>query len=332
MTKILSIDGGGIRGIIPGTILKYLEQKIQEETNNPKARIVEYFDLVAGTSTGGILALALLCPGKNKHPKYSAKDAVGFYTKRGKEIFSVSTWDKIKTLGGLIDERFPADSLEQVFQDYFKDLNLSDLIKPCLITSYDIENRQELFFNQLDAHNKQRNFKVIDIARATSAAPTYFEAAQVGNIDGIKRPMIDGGVFANNPAMCALVESTKLTPKPQLDEIFVLSLGTGHDVKNEEKLTFNKIKDWGMGSWVKPLIDILMTANSQTVHYQLKKLFENTGHKKRYFRMQPELIESDVDMGNASRKNTKALIADAESYIKKNKAMLDAAVKQLLNN
>jgi len=330
MTKILSIDGGGIRGIIPGTILKYIETQIQQKTNNPDARIADYFDLIAGTSTGGILALALLCPGENNRPKYSASQAVDFYTTRGEEIFSVSTWDKIKNLGGLLDERFPSESLERVFKDYFDGINLSDLVKPCLITAYDIENREEIFFNKANAHEKSRDFKVIDIARATSAAPTYFEAARIGNIDGTKHPMIDGGVFANNPAMCALVEATKFKPVPRLDEIFVLSLGTGHDVKNEEKLTFDKIKDWGMGSWVKPLIDILMTANSHTVHYQLKKIFQNTGQTKRYFRMQTELISADSDMGNASPKNIQALISDAENFMKNNKSMLDAAVYKIL--
>ncbi len=330
LVKILSIDGGGIRGIIPGTILKYLEEKIQEKTGNSETRISDYFDLLAGTSTGGILTLALICPNEQGKAKYSAKKAVGFYIDRGTEIFSVSTRKKITSLGGLIDEKYSVGNLEKVFEEYFGKTKLSELTKPCLITSYDIKNRKEVFFNKTDAKNPDRDFLITDVARATSAAPTYFEPAHIHSLKGIANPMIDGGVFANNPAMCALVEVTKLEKVPSLNDIFILSLGTGEDKKNKKTFSFDEAKDWGQIGWVRPIIDIMMDANSETVDYQLNKIFESTGGTDRYYRLQPELENADPDMGNASKKNIKALVKDALEYIEVNKDKLDKIVKLII--
>ena len=328
--RILSIDGGGIRGIIPGTILQYLEEQIRKQTGNGKAKISDYFDLMAGTSTGGILSLALLCPDSKGKAKYSAEQAVGFYIDRGGEIFSVSSWEKFKSLGGVIDEKFPADNLEQAFKDYFGKVKLSELIKPCLITSYDIKSRKEIFFNQSDIKNKKDDYYITDVARATSAAPTFFETANIHSIDGTANPMIDGGIFANNPAMCAFVEATKFKPIPALSDIMIVSIGTGNDKKNLQSFTYEKAKNWGMAGWVKPLIDIMMSASSETVNYQLQVLFKNIDCPNNYFRIQPDLETADGDMSNASNRNIKALINDAKKYISENQIQLDAVIKAII--
>ena len=128
LTRILSIDGGGIRGIIPGQVLVALENKLKERSQNPNARIADFFDLVAGTSTGGILTCIYLCPdlgGDPARPLFSAEEAVELYMERGDEIFSVSLWQKIRSAGGALDEIYDAAELEETLDDYLGELKLS---------------------------------------------------------------------------------------------------------------------------------------------------------------------------------------------------------------
>jgi len=135
ITRILSIDGGGIRGIIPGQILVILEEKLKAKTGNPDARIADYFDLIAGTSTGGILTCAYLIPGQDNsgeeiRPKFSATQVVDLYLKRGGDIFSVSMGHKIRTAGGLLDEKYPAKQLEKAIEVAMKELEKNPQVEP----------------------------------------------------------------------------------------------------------------------------------------------------------------------------------------------------------
>jgi len=328
--RILSIDGGGMRGIIPGTILAELEKRIILKTNNEKARISDYFDLVAGTSTGGILVCLLLCPGEDNRPKFTATQAVNLYLNNGNKIFSTSIWHKIMTMGGVLNEKYPEAGLEELLKEYLGDVKLSQLLKPCLITSYDILNRKSVFFNKTDAKDDYTDYYLRDIARATSAAPTYFEVADAHSLSGTAYPLIDGGVFANNPAMCALAECTKIKPDVKLSEILFLSLGTGVDKKKEHSYTYEKAKNWGIAGWIAPLIEIMMSANSETVDYQLMKIFANTGNAKGYVRLEPDLITADPSMDNATQKNMDALKQDASFFIAENDDLISQITDALL--
>lgn len=205
--RILSIDGGGIRGILPGTILTYLEKQIQKKTGNEKATIGEYFDLIAGTSTGGILSLIYLCPDEKGNYMFGAEEALSIYLDQGDEIFDVSLWKKIRSLDGNLDEKYDAAELERALLEYFGERKLSQALKPCLITSYDIRNRKAHFFTSIEAKSTVHDYYLRDVALATSAAPTYFEPVRIKSINGAPHELIDGGVFANNPALCAYAEA-----------------------------------------------------------------------------------------------------------------------------
>src|SRR5512133_1894263 len=186
--RILSIDGGGIRGIIPGQILVALEEKLRKTTGKPEACISDYFDLIAGTSTGGILACALLCPGseKPKKPRFTAQEVVDLYMERGDEIFSVPVFHKLRTAFGVLDEKYPSNGIDEALNDYFGNTKLSMMRKPCLIPAYDITRRKGHFFTSHDAKkNPAKDFLIRDVARATSAAPTYFEAANVQSLTAV---------------------------------------------------------------------------------------------------------------------------------------------------
>src|ERR1700685_3528229 len=110
--KILSIDGGGIRGIIPAIILSHIEKLLQKP-------IAKLFDLIAGTSTGGILALGLTKPDAKGEPQYSAADLASLYVSEGARIFSRSFWYRLLALNNFSDKKHPATGIEAVLEEYF---------------------------------------------------------------------------------------------------------------------------------------------------------------------------------------------------------------------
>jgi len=334
--RILSIDGGGIRGILPGVVLARLEQKLQEKTNNKELRLADKFDFVAGTSTGGILGLTYIFPDKKgDRPKFSAQDAVNLYLDRGDEIFDVTLGQKIKSLSGVVDEKYSADEIEEALMDNFGDTKLDALLKPCLITAYDIRNRNAFFFRQHKAHIDINNFKVRDVARATSAAPTYFEVSRIKNELGSPYPLVDGGLFANNPTLCAYSEVRTMNFNgiefPSAKDMFIVSLGTGSIKKS---YPYKAAKDWGQLQWIKPVIDIMMSGNSEVVHHHLVQIFDTLSKRDKtdYYRLEPGLGNANNEMDDASTKNLRALEEAAISYISKSHVneQLDEIATKLL--
>ncbi len=310
LIRILSIDGGGIRGIIPGQILVKLEEKLAKKVKNNGAdvRLADYFDLVAGTSTGGILTCAYLCPlhGHPEKSQFSAREVVDMYLEHGGEIFKRSRKQKIKSVFGWRDEKFSVVNLNNVLDEYFGDTWLSELRKPCVITSYDIEKRYGHFFAQhMAKENKDYNFLVREVARATSAAPTYFQCAEVRSMTKHRSHLIDGGVFVNNPALCAYAEARQLFKKGAKNMV-ILSLGTG---SVEKSYPYDKAKNWGKLRWLRPLIDIMMSGVAEVVDFQIKEIYETVGAQEQYLRISPDLKDTGVipDMDVATPENIEAL-------------------------
>ncbi|MBN8701621.1 MAG: patatin-like phospholipase family protein [Bacteroidetes bacterium] len=325
LTRILSLDGGGIRGILPGQILVSLEKKLQQKTNNSNARLAHYFDFIAGTSTGGILTCAYLCPNEEDAtmPKFTAQEAVNLYLLKGGNIFQTNVFQKIKSVSGLSDEKYSAKDLEESLHTYFGSKRLSQLLKPCIITSYNIFSRTTHFFTQHDAVQKEGyDYYLHEVARATAAAPTYFEPALVHSMSGVSYPLIDGGIFANNPGMVAYAEARQLFDSPAKPsgkvtaaDMFMLSIGTGTVKKPYD---YKKAKNWGAIGWASPIIDMMMSGVSETVDFQLGKLFDADGAAQNYIRLTPELGTAHSEMDNATPENLLALkeagIAAAEKF------------------
>lgn len=336
--RILSIDGGGIRGILPGIIIERLEKKLQKK-EGANARISDYFDFFAGTSTGGILTLAYLLPTADKKPKLTAEQAVDIYLKKGDKIFEVNLWQEIKSVKGIADEKYDASELEKALGETFGETKLSDLIKPCIICSYDIKEGKPHFFKQHKASNDIHNFSVKDVARATSAAPTYFENSRVKNTLNTPFSLIDGGVFVNNPALVAYSEVrtmafTGYDKCPTAKDMILISIGTGSESKGYD---YDVAKDWGAIGWIKPVIEIMMSGNSKTVDYHLKQIFNtlNTAEEQgNYHRLEPKCISASIEMDNASKENMAKLKDDALTYIANDDVdkELDIIVEKLLNN
>ncbi len=327
--RILSIDGGGIRGIIPGMMLVSLEKKLQEKTNNPDARIPDYFDFVAGTSTGGILGCTLFCPEKDgsSKAKYTALDAVNLYLKNGSQIFKRTFFQSLKSLWGLRSYKFPTTNLEKALKQYLGGERLSSLLKPSAISSYYISDAQPFFFKQHRAkQHLDYDYLIKDVARGTSAAPTYFETADVTSLQNNTYALIDGGVYVNNPALCAyaevrtmtygelrpdLVDLDEATKKahPAASDLVVFSLGTASSAK---KYSYSQIKNWGVISWIKPLIGVMMSGVSQNVDYQLREIFNTTQTPEHYLRIEPNIYNANPAMDDGRPQNLKALRAAGE--------------------
>jgi len=332
---ILSIDGGGIRGIIPAIILNYIEKRLQKKTKNPNATLSDYFDLVAGTSTGGILACYYLLPPLQKQKqeqerrsRYFACEAINMYANHGKEIFN----NKLLRYG-VTTKKYPATGLEKILKDCMGDTTLAKTTKNCMITAYDVTERKAVFFTTPEAKKyEHKNYLLRDVARATSAAPTYFEVSAIKSIGGASSYLIDGAMFAGNPAMCALVEANKTQfksrPNPTINDVFVLSVGTGKEMK---KYDYSKAKSWGAVGWAKPVIDILLSASAEVVDYQMRQLFAVAGRSDCYVRLEPELGKAKPDMDDASDDNICQLKDAAECFIKDHVELLDAVVNRLIS-
>ncbi len=322
MHKVLSIDGGGIRGIIPAMVLAEIERRTGRATS-------QLFDLVAGTSTGGILALGLTKPGQGGEPEYSAKRLIELYETEGDKIFSIPVWHRIHSAGGVAEEKYPAKGIEGVAREYFDDVRLAEALTEVLVTAYEIEGRAPWFFKRRHARDPERregdNFLMREVARATSAAPTYFEPFLVegGPHDGCA--LIDGGVHSNNPAMCAYVEARKIFPEE--DDFLVVSLGTGELTRS---LSYEEVKDWGLALWAQPILNVVFDGVADTVDYQLRELLATEGEGRRYYHFQTFLDIGKDDMDDASATNIAALKVKAREIISENDAALDALCDQLV--
>ena len=266
--RILSLDGGGIRGLITVILL----QRLGAEPGLKSW--LDQVDLVAGTSTGGLLALAIA-------KGLDLQTIRALYENKGGEIFDDSWLDDIVDLGTVIGAEYDNKNLGRDVRNVLSDTSLGELKHSVLVTSFDLDNedkdptkrtwKPKLFHNipGRDNDDEQLAYKV---ALYTSAAPTYFPS-----VDGY----VDGGVFANNPSMCALAQTqdNRNNNRPFLSDVVLLSLGTG------TSLTYIKGKnlDWGYAQWVKPLINLMLDGVVGIADYQCKQILGD-----RYLRIAPK--------------------------------------------
>jgi patatin-like phospholipase/acyl hydrolase len=299
--RILSIDGGGIRGLIPALLLAELEK----QAGRP---IAELFDLIVGTSTGGIIALGLTMPGPEGRPAHSAQDLAELYLQQRSRIFHRGLWDEIRNPGGLLDERYASPGIEAVLREHFLAARLSEALTEVMVTAYDLEKRDPFFFRSRRAKEDARyDYPMWQAARATSAAPTYFEPLLVPwpNLD--RDVLVDGGVFANNPAMCAYAEAQAAIREGRLpaSEVLLVSLGTGHFAR---PIAFDDAKDWGLTSWARPILDVMFDGVADTVDFQLRQILPpHPDGSPRYHRFQVDLDQDLDDMDNITPTNMEGL-------------------------
>ncbi|MBA3664258.1 MAG: patatin-like phospholipase family protein [Bacteroidetes bacterium] len=321
--RILSIDGGGLRGVVPLTILKTIEQL----TGKP---IWKSFDLIAGTSTGGLIATALTIPknpeNKEAGEKYLLDNILQVYLERGKEIFpprEALVGEVFEITDDLFHPKFNEAGIEKVVGDVCGSSRMNDCLTHLMITSYDLSNNVPLFFKTRSSlSNPEQNILMYDVCRATSAGPTYLPAYELNYPNGnenAKRLCVDGGIFINNPSMGAYSEFLKnhkeyLLPGESLasTEVFVLSIGTG---TYSGQITSRQAKSKGEIFWASRISDVMMRGVNKTTHYEMNEIME-AGN---YVRLTIDIHEEKyAEMSRADKEASEYLIQQTQKQVLNN--------------
>jgi patatin-like phospholipase/acyl hydrolase len=257
--RILVIDGGGIRGIVPAKIIERL---------NKATGFLASVDLAAGTSTGGLISLAIA----DYIPPASIID---IYMKEGKKIFADSWTDDIADLFCLTGADYDIKNLEEVLRRIFGDTQIKNLMKYALVTAFDLDNESKenrtwkpKLFSNLPLSENGEETPAYKAGLYTAAAPVYFPA-----VDGY----VDGGVFAVNPALIALCSVVNCFGV-DLKDIRMLSIGTGRSPKSIE----GKDNDWGYAQWLNSVTSMMMDGQSISTDEQCRQLLGEN-----YFRIEP---------------------------------------------
>ena len=307
---LLSLDGGGIRGLLEAYTLNHLEETIESTIKAhfkdpaapaPDVRLGECFDLIAGTSTGGIIALAMrMLDPKTNRPKLKMRDILALYEKKGHIIFP-----SVSKFAGWLASKFDPQPLENLFKEYFGEETLKDLQRPTVITGYDADQEGLYLFRSYEANNKQRhNYYLRDVARATSAAPTYFPAAGITSEDGERHFFVDGGIAANNPTLNGYQEARKLFSNAVWN---VISLGTG----SANLFTLSSKQSGGKLQWASDISNVLMNSSSKLIDDLTARDTELQGDD--YIRLQFELDQKVAELDNATPENINRL----KGYVKR---------------
>ncbi|BFG38922.1 hypothetical protein CerSpe_251980 [Prunus speciosa] len=336
MLTVLSIDGGGIRGIIPSTLLAFLESKLQE-LDGPNARIADYFDIIAGTSTGGLVTTMLTAPNKDNRPMYEAKDINKFYLDQSPKIFPQSSGNNfLRSIKTMVDEvkgpKYDGKYLRTLTHGLLGDLTLKQTLTNVVIPAFDIKYLQPVVFSTIDAKESSlKNAKLSDVCVSTSAAPTFLPAHYFEVKDDVGRTrtfnLVDGGVAANNPTMMAISHINGEMLKHNSDPIDatrlqVLSLGTGA-AKLEEKYSAAIASKWGLINWLfhngsTPLVDMFADASSDMVDFHVSTLFQCLQAKDNYLRIQDSSLTGDeASLDIATEKNLRRLVEIGNALLKK---------------
>jgi uncharacterized protein len=283
--RILALDGGGVRGVLTAVLMDRIDKAC------PGWR--DEVDLIAGTSTGGLLALGL---GKGLTPA----DMVGFYTGSGPDIFRETLLEKVKDVGNLIGAPFKSGALEGVLKKLLgKTTRLRDLHPLIVVPAFDLDDtyrfddgiqprrietwKPKIFHNDASLGKDDHDGAELawKVGMRTSAAPTYFPTYGT---------FVDGGVFANNPSMIALAQAlaTRAANKPRLEDLVMLNLGTGV----HETVIKGADHDWGEAQWVTNIVDLVLDGSMDVAKFECAQLLGG-----RYYRLSPYL-EQKVPMDN----------------------------------
>lgn len=347
---VLSIDGGGIRGIIPGVMLAYLESELQQ-LDGPDARLADYFDVVAGTSTGGLVTTMLTAPNEKGRPMFEAKEIKDFYLKNCPKIFPQNGFPLLNPLlrpeadvrTAIVGPKYDGRYLHKLLRDILGETRLHQTLTNVVIPAYDIRDLQPVMFSSFLLNKTPiLDCKLSDICISTSAAPTYLPAHYFENKkdDGSVRPfnMIDGGVAANNPTLVAMHHLTRELTLGNADfntntrptdytKYLVISLGTGSP-KNENKFQANDVARWGVLSWLTaggttPIIDVFQDGSSDMVDVHLGITFEALRAEDNYLRIQTDALTGDLSSVDLATK------ANLENLVKVGEKLLHEPVSRV---
>ncbi|KAG0523982.1 hypothetical protein BDA96_07G170300 [Sorghum bicolor] len=344
LVTVLSIDGGGVRGIIPATILAFLEEKLQE-LDGPDARIADYFDVVAGTSTGGLLTAMLTAPDQNGRPLFDAKNLAQFYIDHSPKIFPQKNWILSKiasTLRMVRGPKYDGKYLHSLLRQYLGDMRLDKALTNVVIPTFDIAFLQPTIFSSFELkHRPSKNALLADITISTSAAPTFFPAHyfETKDEDGKTRAfnLVDGGLAANNPTLCAMSQVTQdiilgdddfFPVKPtDYGKFMVISVGCGSN--RDQRYSAKAAAKWGIFNWLikdgnAPIIDMFNSASADMVDINLCVLFRALRSSQNYLRIQyDQLTGSAGSIDDCSKENMDKLVQIGKDLLGQNVSRVD---------
>jgi patatin-like phospholipase/acyl hydrolase len=298
--RILSLDGGGIRGLVTCRWLSGVEDALLAAG---KPGLTKSFDLLAGSSTGAIVAAGLAIG-------LSPAAIAEMYREHRHTIFPGIANRLWSRAGRFLSEgpsapKYDAKGLEKVLRRVFGDARLGQVKLPLLVTGYDTISRTPVIFKSFKPEHQE--LLLWEVCRASSAAPTYFPAHGM-KIEGKACALIDGGVVANNPTACAIAEALRKDARAdQPQDLVVLSVGTGARTRS---IDLKSAREWGALEWAVPIIDVLFDGNSDSVDYIARHLVGDS-----YFRLQAELAIGMDDMDDVSETNIAALEAVSRDYL-----------------
>lgn len=327
--RVLAIDGGGVRGILPARILTALEHA----AGRP---IAELFDLIVGTSIGGITALALTVPGSGGSPRYTPDSAADLLSGHKDAIFptgdlsiphniaqarqlaSTVTRIELAAAGRHRDRgnaRYSPEPLERALSEFFGDAMLSDAIIPIVVSAFDaLTDRPVHFRSAYAASLVGFDVPMATVARAATAAPTFFPPAEVEWV-GKQTVLLDAGVYANGVSLLAYTEARMhaAAEKRSPEQIVLVSLGSGRQHGSPD----DAVDDFARRHWV-GLAERLMKAaevgQQETQHRLLRDLLG-----AQYWRFQPTLPDGDgFGTDDASDKQLSDLVSIADRFVADN--------------
>ncbi|ERN12661.1 probable inactive patatin-like protein 9 isoform X1 [Amborella trichopoda] len=309
--RILSIDGGGLKGLISGQALVYFEKKLKEKSGDPDARIADFFDVIAGTGIGGVFASMLLADDGNGRPLFAAEDAVKIIAEKISNIFRPS---------GFFRRRWPSRRFDGLLRNLLsragRPMTLRDSLKPLLIPCYDLNSAAPFVFSRADAvESKGFDFELWRVCRATCATPNRFKPVHLSSMDGRTGvTAIDGGLVMNNPSAAVVthvLHNKRDFPKVNgVEDLVLLSLGNG-GFRTPGKLTGCR-KSFS-GEWGKGVVEIVLDGVSDTVDQILGNAFFR--NPQDYVRIQGNGFSASKEV-DASVNGVIALVSAGEGMLR----------------
>ncbi|XP_059628305.1 patatin-like protein 6 [Cornus florida] len=333
---ILSIDGGGMRSILSGKALAYLEHALKTKSGNSDARIADYFDVAAGSGVGGIFTSMLFATKDHNRPILHAEDTWKFLAEQGKRFYRASSgsgssggsfFRRIFRGSGSSKASATTTGLEKVMKEAFSEngrsLTLKDTLKPVLIPCYDLSSSAPFLFSRADAlETDSFDFRLWEVCRATSAEPALFEPVCMKSLDGQTRCVaVDGGLAMSNPTAAAIthvLHNKQEFPFVRgVEDILVLSLGTGQLL--EGSYDYDQVKGWKAKDWARPMARISGDGSADLVDHAVAMAFGQS-RSSNYVRIQANgsslgRCGANVD-SDPSANNVKMLIGISEEMLK----------------
>ncbi len=299
MPALLSLDGGGVRGIIEAVALQELEKTLGVPN------LMNTFDIFSGSSTGALVACGLAIG-------WPAEKILNIYLTKTPKVFPPSVFAKLKHRftellagSGLSVPKYSSSEFETLLKETFGDMEFGELPKKTIVTSYDIKLRTPVIFKSWQ--EKYKKLKVRDVAQASASAPTYLPPTKL-LLDGNDSFLVDGGIVANNPSICAIAEACRLGY--DMASIVLVSLGTGSSL---QALNGNGTRDWGIIQWAPHIIESLMDGASDVSTYQAIQILGESN----VFRFQLSIPSDHAKLDDANQSNLCFLERTSRKYFRK---------------